>query len=75
MTKLALVRRSPVLPLEERGRLVDAGEASTLLFNGKPGKKWILANVPPVLRHKIGRSVLYYENELRLWVDTFRGAA
>lgn len=75
MRPLALVRAAPVLPTAERGKLLDAAEVASSIFAGKVSKKWVFANVPTYYRHKVGRMVLYYEGEVRLWVDSLREAA
>lgn len=72
---LALVRSVPALPPEERGRLMDAAEVAASILSGKVSKKWVFANVPPQYRHKVGRTVLFYEGEVRAWVDTLRQQA
>lgn len=75
MTRLSVVRASHVVPVEERGRLLGAAEVASLLFHGKVSKKWVFANVPAYLRHNVGRLVLYYEGEVRVWMETLREQA
>lgn len=67
--------RSVTLPVEQRGKLMNAVEIAAHVFSGHVGRKWVLANVPREYRHRIGREVLYYENEVRLWIETTREAA
>lgn len=73
--RMALLRSAPALSTAERGKLLDAAEVASSLFAGKVSKKWVFANVPTHYRHKVGRLVLYYEGEVRLWVDSLREAA
>lgn len=73
--RLAVSRLPNALPLEQRGVLMTAAEISLAVFNAKKGRKWVLANVPRHYRHALGRDVLYYENEVRLWIETTRQAA
>jgi hypothetical protein len=73
--KIALVRKVASLDVAERGRLMDAAEIAASVFSGKVGKKWVFANVPVHYRHKVGRLVLYYEGEVRAWVESLREVA
>lgn len=54
---------------------MDAAEVAASILSGKVSKKWVFANVPPQYRHKVGRTVLFYEGEVRAWVDTLRQQA
>jgi hypothetical protein len=60
------------LPIDQRGALMNAREIAAQVIAGKVSGKWVLANVPAYYRHKIGRGVLYYENEVRQWLDSTR---
>lgn len=72
-TRTLAVLRTPVaVPPADRGRLLNAAEVAALLFAGKVSKKWVFANVPHYLRHRVGRLVLYYEGEVRVWMETLR---
>jgi hypothetical protein len=75
MPKIALVRTVAALSPEARGKLMDAAEVSAAFFSGKVSKKWVFANVPGHYRHKVGRLILYYEGEIRAWVETLRQVA
>lgn len=75
MTRALALVRSPALPVAERGRLMDAAEVASIIFADKVSKKWVFAKVPTYYRHNVGRRVLYYEGEIRAWVDTLREAA
>ena len=57
------------------GRFADPDEVARELFHGKVSRKWVLANVPSTYRHRVGRLVLYYEGELRLYIDSLREVA
>lgn len=72
---LALHRTLPSLSDTERGALLDAGEVAAKLFSGKVSRKWIFANVPVQYRHKVGRMVLFYEGEIRWWIEQLRQVA
>ena len=72
---LALVRSVPALDAEQRGRLMDAAEVAACVLAGKVSKRWVFENVPTQYRHKLGRVVLFYEGEVRAWLDTLRGQA
>lgn len=70
---LLSLRRAPSqVPPELRGRLLDAGEVSQEIFGGHVSRKYVLENVPPIYRHKIGRLILFYEGEVRQWIETHR---
>jgi hypothetical protein len=69
---LALVRSVPALDAEQRGRLMDAAEVAACVLAGKVSKRWVFENVPTQYRHKLGRVVLFYEGEVRAWLDTLR---
>ena len=73
--KLALLRSIAQMEPSERGRLLGADEVAREIFGGKVSKKWVFANVPDQYRHKVGRLVLYYEGEVRVWVESLRQAA
>mgnify|MGYP001810726811 CR=1 FL=1 len=75
MPKIALVRTVASLDTAERGKLLNAAEVSAAVFGGKVSKKWVFANVPVHYRHKVGRLVLYYEGEVRAWVESLRQVA
>lgn len=75
MRKIALVRAVASLDPSERGQLLNAAEVSATVFGGKVSKKWIFANVPVQYRHKVGRLVLYYEGEVRAWIESLRQVA
>ena len=77
MSALRLVakRGTEKLPLAERGRVLDPSGIAADVFGGHVSRKWVLRNVPHIYRHRIGRLILYYENEVREWMDTQRGAA
>ena len=72
---LALMASRAALSVEQRGRLLDPDEVARELFHGKVSRKWVLANVPSTYRHRVGRLVLYYEGELRLYIDSLREVA
>lgn len=72
---LALIRSVPVLDTAERGRLMNAGQVATEVLGGHVSKKWVFANVPQQYRHKVGRTVLFYEGEIRAWLETTREQA
>jgi hypothetical protein len=72
---LALMRQVPSMSAAERGKLLSAAEVAQQVFGGKVSKKWVFGNVPTHYRHNVGRCVLYYEGEVRAWVDTLREAA
>lgn len=69
---LALMTARASLSVEQLGRLMDPDEVARELFHGKVSRKWVLANVPSTYRHRVGRLVLYYEGELRQYIDTLR---
>ena len=74
--RLSVLRtQSPVIRIDDRGKLMQADEIAAEIFNAKVSKKWVFANVPSVYRHKVGRLVLYYEGEVRAWVESLREAA
>ncbi len=75
MPKIALVRTAASLSPEERGHLMNAAEVAAVVFGGKVSKKWVFAHVPVHYRHKVGRTVLYYEGEIRAWVESLRQVA
>lgn len=75
MSKLSLVRAIATLTVEERGRLMTAAEIAAQVFGGNVSKKWVFANVPVHYRHKVGRTVLYYEGEIRWWIEQLKQVA
>lgn len=74
---LSLFRRPslPTLSYAERGKLLRAEEIATEVLGGQVSRKWVMAHVPPQYRHKVGRVILFYEGEVRAWIDTLREAA
>lgn len=73
--RLHVKRAGSELPMADRGRVLNAQEIADAVFGGKVSKKWVFQNVPESYRYKIGRLILFYENEVREWMDTKRGAA
>lgn len=69
---LALMASRASLSVEQLGRLMDPDEVARELFRGKVSRKWVLANVPSTYRHRVGKLVLYYEGELRQYIETLR---
>ena len=72
---LSLLRKPASVSPDERGRLLDPDEVSAVCFAGKVGRKWVLANIPRQYRHKVGRLVLFYEGEVRYWMESLREVA
>lgn len=69
---LSLIRSPSQVPPELRGRLLNAGEVSQEIFSGHVSRKYVLEHVPAIYRHKIGRLILFYEGEVRQWIETHR---
>lgn len=58
-------------PPPNRGRLMDAFEVAAQLFHGKVEPRWVLEHCP--LKVRFGhRTVFFYENDVRAWIDEHR---
>lgn len=65
----------PTLSVAERGRVLRAEEIAREVFHGHVSKKWVFQHVPSQYRHKVGRLVLYFEGEVRAWMEQLREVA
>ena len=58
-------------PPPDRGRLLDAATVAELCFGGLVQPRWVMEHVTCKVR--IGhRTVFFYENDVRAWIDSHR---
>lgn len=70
-----LVESAPVQPPPDRGRLLTADEIAEEIFRSKVSAWWVRKNVAPAKKVVLGHStVMWYEHDVREWVDSRRGA-
>jgi hypothetical protein len=59
----------PPLPMADRGYLIDKYDVSRLFFNGKRPPRWCAEHVAPKQRKVIGGRFMWYESDVRAWLD------